>query len=208
MAAKTREQANYIDWACYILLDISWPAELEEYWRIMIRSSQLRTCALADRDYKRIKDDLNLLLEKTDIEHNAPALLFAYMTTGFFAENLSLDVVIPNSFAALRLLNSYPVLREGFSENFFYDQMPDLIWTNIIHIEHREHLELFLNEFNQLDKVIREVLSTAPLAIEASSQMIDQCWLSESSKPKEEQNWSDVLSFLNQVGMLNLRSRK
>ena len=87
MTAKTREQAKYIDWACYFLLDICWPDELEEYWRLMIRSAQLRTCALAGRDYKRIYEDLNLLLSKTDIERNAPAFLFAYMATGFFVEN-------------------------------------------------------------------------------------------------------------------------
>ena len=86
-------------------------------------------------------------------------------------------------------------MRKGFSDNFFYEQMPDLIWTNSIRIEDRKHLELFLNEVSQLDKDIRELLYAAPLALEASSHMIDQFWLSEISKPKDEQNWSDVLSF-------------
>jgi hypothetical protein len=126
MTAKTREQANYLDWACSLLLGVKLTEDLEMYSLIMIRSAQLRTRALAGGDFKRLSDDLKLLLKDSDLESNTPAFLFCYMTTGFFAENLPLDIVIPHSFAAIQLLSSHSLLREGFSEDFFDKQMPDL----------------------------------------------------------------------------------
>ena len=77
-----------------------------------------------------------------------------------------------------------------------------LIWTNTIHIQDREQIRLFLEEIDQLDGDVRRLLCAAPLAIEASSHMIDQYWLSESGKPKEEQNWFGHLSLIDQLEKL------
>ncbi len=196
MSAKTREQANYLDWACSLFLDVKLPEGLNLYWLIMIRSAQLRTRALAGGDIQRLSDDLELLLKDSDVESNSPAFLFCYMTTGFFAENLPLDIVIPNSFAAIQLLNDYSVLREGFSEDFCDNQMPDFIWTNTFRISRQEDIKLFFEQFEQLDENVRRLIYAAPLAIESSSHMIDQCWLSESEKPQDRQDWLEVLSFI------------
>ena len=202
MIVKTREQANYLDWACSLLLGVKLPEGLEVYWLIMIRSAQLRTRALAGGDFKRLSDDLKLLLKDSDLESNAPAFLFCYMTTGFFAENLPLDIVIPHSFSAIQLLSSHSLLREGFSEDFFDKQISDFIWTNTIRIKRQEDIKLFFEQFEQLDENVRRLIYAAPLAIESSSHMVDQCWLSEREKPQDEQDWSKVLSVIDELNTM------
>ena len=199
MSVKTQEQAKYIDWACSLLLDINWPNELEEYWRIIIRSAQLRVMALAKGKYERILNDLESLLLKADVKKDAPALLLAYMATGFFVDELSLSIVIPHSFKAMQLMYSFSVEeKEDFSKSAMI-QTPDMLWVNSTRIKDYDHIKLFLDEIDQLDKGIRELLYAAPLAVEASSRMIDQIWLSEGEKLQEEQNWSRVLSFMDQL---------
>ena len=202
MTVKTQEQAKYIDWACSLLLDVTWPDELDIHWRIIIRSAQLRVMALAKGKYKRIVDDLELLLLEADAINDAHALLFAYMATGFFVDELSLNIVIPHSFKAMQLMRFFSVEeKEDFPESTMI-QTPDMLWVNSTRIKDYDHIKLFLGEIDQLNKDVRELLYAAPLAVEASSRMMDQIWLSEVSKSQEEQDWTNVLSFIDQLGIM------
>jgi hypothetical protein len=205
MAAKTYEEAKYIDWACSLLLDIPWPDELSLHWRIMIRAAQLRTLALAKGKLKKLITDLESLIQLANAESNteqiAQSLLFAHMNLGFFAEDLPVEIVIPHSFAAVNLLYFSSDLKKEFLPELI-EKLPDMLWANAFRIKTREHIKLFLDELNQVDKTLRELFYVAPLAAELSSRIIDQSWYSEGEKKQEEQNWFGVLSYLEQLSTM------
>jgi hypothetical protein len=198
MSVKTYEQAKYVDWTGSLLLG-SWPEELNMYWRITIRSAQSRVMALAKGKYERILSDLETLLLETDADEDAPAIIPAYMTIGFFLNELSLDTVIPYSFKAIRLIYSFSrVEKEAFVESTLA-QTPDMLWVNSTRIRDFSHIKLFLNEIDRLDKDIRELLYTAPLAVEAASRLMDQIWLMEVGKPLQERDWQWILAFIDEI---------
>jgi hypothetical protein len=199
MSVKTYEQAKYVDWACSLLLDINWPSELDLHWRILIRSAQLRVIGLAKGKYDRVLNDLESLIHEADIEKDAPILILASITIGFFVEELPLIIAIPYSFRSMQLIHSFSVReKEVFVENTVA-QTPDMLWVNSMRIKDCDHIKLFLEEVNKLNKDIREILYVAPLAVEASSRMMDQIWLREMEKPQQERNWFNVLSFIDQL---------
>lgn len=198
LSAKTRAQAKYIDWACGLVFGVDWPDEINHGLRIMIRAAQVRTLALAGGKYKKINDELEFLLSQANVDEEAPAIIFAYMNAGILNEELPVEITIPRSFEVFRLINKSSLFKEAFSSELL-EHLPNAVWSQGMRVKNRDQIKLFIENFISLSESDRNSFVEASFAIEVSSQMIDQSWFSEASKPQEQRDWQAVISFLDEI---------
>jgi hypothetical protein len=197
LAAKTREQAKYIDWACVLMYDVNWPNEISMGFRIMIRAAQVRTLALAGGKYRKINDDLEMLLTHADIEENAAAILFAYVNSGLVNENLPVEITIPRSFNLFHMIQNSTTLKREFSSDLL-SILPNAVWAQGVRVKNCEEIKLFIQNFNNLSETDMNIFVEASFATEISTTLFDQSWYSEASKPQENRDWISVLKFLDE----------
>jgi tetratricopeptide (TPR) repeat protein len=198
LSAETRAQAKYIDWACALVYDVDWPDEINLGFRIMIRAAQVRTLALAGGKYKKINDDLELLLSQANMDEEAPAIIFAYVNAGILSEELPVEITIPRSFEVIRLINKSSLLDEVFSSEIL-EHLPNAVWSQGMGVKDRDQIKLFIENFISLPESDRNSFVEASFALEVSTHMMDQSWYSEASKPQEQRDWQSVLSFLDEI---------
>jgi len=198
LSAKTRAQAKYIDWACWLVFGVDWPDEIQLGLRIMIRAAQVRTLALAVGKYKKINDDLEYLLSQAHVDKDAPAIFFAYANAGLLNEGLPVEITIPRSFEILRLIKKSPILKEVFSNELLED-LPNAVWSQGMRVKNRYQIKLFIENFISLSESDSNSFVEASFATEVTTTMMDQCWYSEASKPPEQRDWQTVLSFLDEI---------
>jgi len=198
LAAKTQEQAKYIDWACELLYGIDWPSEINMGLRIMIRAAQVRTLALAGGKYNKINDDLEHLLSQANVDEEAFAILFALVNAGILNEELPVEVTIPRSFDIFRLIQKSSSLK-GVISSELLEYLPNAVWSQGMRVKNRDEIKLFIENFISLSKSYRNFFVEASLATEVSTHIMDQSWYSEASKPPEQRDWQSVLTFLDEI---------
>ena len=197
LAAKTSEQAKYIDWACILVYDVEWPNEISLGYRIMIRAAQVRTLALAGGKYRKINDDLELLLSHADIQEDAPAILFAYVNVGLVNDHLPVEITIPRSFNLFRMIQNSDTLKKEFSSDLL-GNLPNAVWAQGVRVKNCEEIKLFIQYFSDLSEADMNLFVEAPFATEVSTILFDQSWYSEASKPLENRDWNSVLKYLDE----------
>lgn len=198
LATKTKAQAEFIDWANYLFIDVDWPDEINLGLRIMIRAAQVRNLAIAEKDYVKAFDDMEILISLVEKDEFAPAILFAYVHVGILCEPLPVEITIPKAFMVIQLINSMPILDQEFSSDLV-EHLPNAIWSQGMHVKSKGQITMFIDHFSNLMEESLALMSEATFATEVSTHLIDQSWFSEASKPTDEQNWEEVISFLDGI---------
>ena len=204
MTVETRQQATYVDWATSILVGIEWPNGFDLNWRILIRTAQIRVSALAGKNTEKLNADLDLLLSQANPENNLLPILGAYITTGITNRDLPIEITIPRSFALLRLFVTHRNLVTEILKKELVEQLPDVVWGQGMRTKGERQMLVFLDEFSKLSEEEKDVLLGAFMALDVINHLMDQIWISEDSKPKEQQNWENILSSLDRIEMLPL----
>ena len=190
---KTKEQAEYISWAIYTLQP-GWPNEIDLDSRIVIRSVQVKVAALAGKDFTKINDDLDDLLQIATPEENFLSILIAYLYAGALNFDLPLSITMPRAFLLLELFVSHYDLFSNIFDQDLLDNLPNIIWAQGIKVTSFEEISLFLIKLSNLMEEEKRLLFSASLAPDACITLIDQSWIKEVEKPENERKWIKVLS--------------
>ncbi len=198
LSTKTREHAKQIDWATFLVFGIKWPDEIDLNMRIMIRAAQVRTAVLAGGKYLELNNDLDQLIAQAGPE-NIHALIFAYGNAGVMCRELPLAIALPRYIKLYLLLRSNMQLFIEMYPSIIITEMPDMVWSLALDVKTLDEISYFVGQV--LSLTIEEIqgLINSTICIEASSHMLDQSWLFESTKTIDKRNWENVLSFINKI---------
>jgi len=195
LSAATPSQAQYLEWATYLLLpDIQWPVEIELDLRIMLRAAQVRTRVLAGGDAAELDADLRELMALAGPEDSL-ALLMAYLNTGPLLSGMAPEVALHRALQAVRLIRD----SAHVSEEDFPEKLEELVWIPTLRLQEPEQIRQFLSEVRLMTDEERRRLFSADLAIEAVSHLMDRSWFAEAAKPAEQRDWDSVLDMLHEA---------
>jgi len=204
LSVQTKEEANYFDWAASILVDVTWPSELNLNKKIMIRTGQIKLLSLADKNFRKHLIDLDRLISIADQAENRPTLLFSYVSLGQINNGLPVEITIPRAAKALLILkgNFELIMNELGVDEDFLRNLYDGFWFQGLRVSTVEQLNLFLSEVERIVSGGDNYLLSSKFVAEISVHLFDRCWLSELEKQEEERNWEGVIAYLRKTEKL------
>lgn len=195
VSAATPSQAKHIEWATWVISpDMEWPTEIGLDLRIMLRAAQVRTRVLAGSDATKLDADLEQLIAEAGPD-NSLALLFTYMNTGPFLNEIPAAIAMQRAIRGVRLLRDNQLI----PEEDFPGKFEEIVWLPAVRLEGANQIRQFLVELRQMTDEERKRLFDADLAVETTSLLIDGIWMAEAAKPTAQQDWDSILEFLDEV---------
>jgi len=204
LAADTPAEARYILWASSLISPgIEWPEELNLDQRVSFRAAQVRTRLLAGRDARALDADLEDLMSRTGPE-NSRSLIFACLNTGLLlpVEDLPAGMILPRAVRAVRLLRQEGMIRE----QDFTGTYEDIIWLAAFRLKGLAQARQFLAELSAMTSDELTLVFQSRLAAEMASHVLDSVWYEQAAKPEVDQDWTAVLSLLDEARGLAKRA--
>jgi hypothetical protein len=197
LSAKAPDQAKYIDWTVDMFVSGSaWPSGFDLNAKIMIRASQVRIGALANKQIDVINQDLDRLLDQATDE-NQLAVIFACLNAGPLVKEIPTATAIHRAVLAVPAFQSIEI-----SEMFKSDMIEgagNFVWYSLLERREGNNIFLFLEELKHTSPEVRSCLFNAEMAIEGWAILVDRLWMVESDKPEEEKKWDLVIDQMDSV---------
>lgn len=209
--AKYAEQITLIT---YHYREAPWPESVDLYWRVMFRSGQVRVRLLAGGDATELNSDLDQLIASATAEHLSAAFVaHGILSVGLFgvknqqANQIKFQHATKFVQVVRTMQNSQTetLFKESTEKNLFdlVTNMPDWIeeifWLTASDLEGIEQKKLFLYAISAMNHPERELLFSNDLSIEYLFHIIDEIWVNEADKQKDQQDWETILNFLDEV---------
>ncbi|MFF2018905.1 hypothetical protein [Paenibacillus sp. NPDC058177] len=176
-----------------IWIETPLPETMELKMKLAIRMKQISIFNRMDKPTNELLEKIELLLLAAD-----PQESFIYDVSLFVASQLALISPIKANAHILRALK-ISQLSTNNQEEFDLIHPGTIIWMTAAGVQNALQLDDWLNTLHKFSEFQLQYATQSDLYLESSITFCDSLWLREASKPKEQQDWHEILISLEKI---------
>jgi hypothetical protein len=177
------------------MLFTSYPQDIPLSLRIAILSSQVRILALLGKNVDSYIADLEVIIqqiEALDLRTAVGALLLV----GPFNPAAAPVTAACKTLQVCRLYSRLPVEEQSLRPDI---PLASLIWTRLIAIQKQEDIRGILRVLADMTEEERRAAFSYDPLHDIRQLFVDDCWMIESLKSEDEQDWKEVLALIDDI---------